>query len=151
MRFLIQFIVLHAVFFGLSGQQAPQNVFRVSGVVQYPDGKPSAGAKVTGVTACEQEPYHLVQEAKTAADGSFDLQFVDSECKRIRLSASKIDELWLKTGMDVFYTKENGTAPIVEATTTESPAEAVIRLGNVEDRCNLECGTRLRGDSFGQP
>jgi hypothetical protein len=129
MRFFIQFIVLLAVFFGPSGRQATRNVFRVSGIVQYPDGKPSAGAEVTGVTACEQEPFHLVQEAKTAADGSFNLQFVNSECNRIRLSASKIDELWLKTGTDVFYTKENGTAPIIEAPATGSPAEAVIRLG----------------------
>jgi len=82
-----------------------------------------------GVTACERAPFQLVQETKTAADGSFNLQFVDAECKRIRLSASKIDEFWLKTGMDVFYTKENGTAPVIEATETGSPAEAVITLG----------------------
>ena len=127
-RFLIHLIVSLAVVFASTGQ-ATRNVFKVSGVVQYPDGKPSAGATVTGVTVCEREPYHLVQEAKTAADGSFNLQFVDSECNRIRLSASKADELWLKTGKDIFDTKENGTAPIIEASATAPTSPAVIRLG----------------------
>jgi hypothetical protein len=114
---------------GLIVQEATRPVFIVSGVVQYPDGKPSAGATVTGVTACQREPYHRSQEAKTAADGSFNLQFVESECGRIRLSAIKADELWLKTGKDIFYAKENGTAPIVEATTSGRPTETLIKLG----------------------
>lgn len=116
-------------FVGSTGQEATRNVFKVSGIVQYPDGTPSAGATVTGVTACEGEQYHLFQEAKTAVDGSFDLQFVDSACDRIRLGASKIDGFWLKTGMDIFYAEENGIAPIIEGAATAPPAKAVIRLG----------------------
>jgi hypothetical protein len=156
----IQLIVLLAVLSGSTDRQAAVNVFKVSGVVQYPDGKPAAGATVTGVTACEREPYHLSQETTSAADGSFNLQFVNSECSRIRLGASKIDEFWLKTGMDIFYPKENGTAPIIEGTEMVPTKEAVIRLGergglvqsdyiaasSVHETLKVEAGQRIAKD-----
>jgi len=126
---LIQLVVLLAAVSNSIGQETSRGVFGISGVVQYPDGKPSAGATVTGVTACDREPYHLVQTTKTSIDGSFHLQPFDSACNRIQLSASYIEEFWLKTGKDIFYPNENGTAPIVEAPATGSPAATVIRLG----------------------
>lgn len=129
MSVLIQLIVLLAAVSSSIGQESRRGVFGISGVVQYPDGKPSAGATVTGVTACDREPVHLVQTTKTSTDGSFHLQPFDSACTRIQLRASNIQELWLKTGLDVFYPRENGTAPIVEATATGSPAATVITLG----------------------
>jgi hypothetical protein len=126
MSALIQIVVILAAS-GFIGQEVSRAVFGISGTVQYPDGKPSAGATVTGITACSQEPYHLVKTTKTSSDGSFRLPPFDSECNRIQLSASNVEELWLKTGLDVFYPKENGTAPIVDITATGSPT--VIILG----------------------
>lgn len=125
---VIQLIVLMvAVSVGI-GQETKQDVFRVSGVVQSPDGKPDARATVKGITDCNGEPSHLVQTAKTALDGSFSLQFLGSECRRIQLSASNVEEFWLQTGLDVFYAKENGTAPIVDVPASGPPAPVLIRL-----------------------
>lgn len=115
----------------ITGQGPTRSVFNVSGVVQYPDGKPSPGASVIGKTSCNGEPYSLVQETITAADGTFHLQFVDAECNRIRLSASKRDEFWLRTGSDIFYTKENGTSPVIELSANGSPSDIVVQLGEL--------------------
>jgi hypothetical protein len=103
----------------------------IAGFVRFPDGTPSAGATVSAITECGQEmPHNLVQEVKTSADGSFYISpFFASSCNRVRLSAKKSDELWLKTGRDVFYERENGTAPVVEAARLGTPTVAEIILG----------------------
>lgn len=126
---LIQLIVILVAISSSSGQETKPGPIGISGVVQYPDGNPSAGATVTGRTTCDREPYHLVHTTKTSADGSFHLPSFDSECTRVQLSASKLDDLWLNTGTDIFYPRENGTAPIVDTAATGSPAATVIVLG----------------------
>ena len=132
----------------ITGQGPTRSVFNVSGVVQYPDGKPSPGASVIGKTSCNGEPYSLVQETITAADGTFHLQFVDAECNRIRLSASKRDEFWLRTGSDIFYTKENGTSPVIELSANGSPSDIVVQLGELGGLVTLECGTKQQSALF---
>ena len=68
-----------------------------------------SGAIVEAVTACPDDHINLVQETTTAANGEFDIPPFYENCKRIRLSARR--GLWLKTGQDVFYGKQIGTAP----------------------------------------
>jgi hypothetical protein len=147
MGILFKLGVLLVALSGSIGQDAVRPVFKVSGVVLYPDGKPSAGATVTGITACKQEPYRIVQTTKTTSDGSFDLQFGGTECDRIRLSARNIDELWLETGTNIFYIRENGTAPIVQVAADGSSTGAVINLqergGLVEFRVRDEATERF--------
>jgi hypothetical protein len=126
---LIRLVVLLVAAAASIAQNAIPPSFRVSGLVLFPDGKPSAGATVTGTTTCEGEPYHSQQTAKTSSTGAFDLRFQDTACTRIRLSASNEDELWLKTGPGIFYTRESGTSPIVQATVDGAPTKAVISLG----------------------
>jgi len=102
----------------------------VKGIVRYPDGTPSAGATVSAATECN-EMVSRIQEVKTSTDGSFYVpSFPDARCNRIRLSAKKSEDLWLKTGHDVFYVGDNGTTPIVEASPSGSPTQTEIRLGN---------------------
>ena len=111
----------------LHGQQLGAGV---SGHVLYPDGSPSEGAKVIALTECEGMPFSLVQEARTAVDGSFHLpRFQGADCTRVRLHAEKVEELWLRTGENTFYNGNNGTTPLVDATSGERPAESDIVLG----------------------
>jgi hypothetical protein len=103
----------------------------ISGVVRYPDGTLSEGATVFATTDCKNMSYNLVQEVKTLADGSFYVPaFLGADCKRVQLSAKKIEDLWLKTGNDVFYEGDNGTTPVVEASRSGSPTTTEIILGN---------------------
>lgn len=106
----------------------------ISGIVRYPDGSPSAGAKVTAITECDGMPFRLVQEARTSTDGSFHLPaFLGAECDKVRLYAEHVEELWLKTGPDVFYSGDNGTTPLVESAPggpPGPPAVPDILLGN---------------------
>jgi hypothetical protein len=129
MRAGFHLVVLLVLVSGFVSQETNPRSFGVSGLVQYPDGRPSRGATVTGTTACDGEQIHLVQTTKTSNDGSFHLEFTDSGCHRVQLRASNIDDLWLKTGFDVFYPEPNGTAPIVEAATIGTSTETVITLG----------------------
>jgi len=110
----------------------PHSSGGISGLVRYPDGTPSAGATVSAVTECKYEVHvNFVQDAKTSADGSFYVPpFLVSGCNHIRLSAKKVEELWLKTGRDVFYEKDNGTTPVLEAPRSGSPTTTEIKLGN---------------------
>ena len=72
-----------------------------------------------------------VQEVKTSTGGWFYMpRFSDPFCNRVRLSAEKSEDLWLKTGHDVFYVEDNGTAPVVEASRSGSPTPTEITLGN---------------------
>ena len=103
----------------------------ISGVVRYPAGTPSADATVSAVTQCQEDPHiNFVQEAKTSADGTFHIpRFLESACNRVQLSAKKLDDLWLKTGHDVFYERDNGTTPVVEAALLNPPTVVEITLG----------------------
>jgi hypothetical protein len=111
---------------------APRSSGGISGVVRYPDGTPSAGATVSAVTECKDEAHvNYVKDVKTSTDGLFYVPpFLVSGCNRIRLSAKKVEELWLKTGHDVFYEGDNGTTPVVEAPWSGSPTTTEIKLGN---------------------
>jgi hypothetical protein len=103
----------------------------ISGLVRYPDGAPSDGATVSAITDCKDMGYNLVQEVKTLTDGSFYIPaFLSADCKKVRLSAKKVEDLWLKTGHDVFYEGDNGTTPVVEAPQSGSPTTTEITLGN---------------------
>jgi hypothetical protein len=98
----------------------------IHGVVRLPDGAPLQGAIVTAKTDCKEVgevSLVFVQEAKTAADGSFYVPpFATGGCNRIRLVAKKTEDLWLETGRDIFYVEDNGSAPVViipSSTSTE--------------------------------
>jgi hypothetical protein len=122
-------LVLSAAVFGQSA--LPRYSGGVSGLVRYPDGTPSAGATVSAVTECNEIGYNRVQEVKTSTDGTFYVPlFLDVSCNRVRLSANKVEDLWLKTGHEVFYVGENGTTPVVEASQSGSPTTTEITLGN---------------------
>ena len=70
-------------------------------------------------------------EVKTSTDGSFYFPpLLEATCGRVRLSADKREDLWLKTGHDIFDGVDNGTAPIVESPRAGSPATTEIMLGN---------------------
>jgi len=103
----------------------------ISGVVRYPNGSPSPNAIVQAVTNCKRDVHlNFVQEVKTANDGSFYVPpFFTSGCNHIRLNAKKVEDLWLKTGRDVFYEADNGTSPEIDAPWTGPPATTEIRLG----------------------
>lgn len=91
---------------------------------------PSAGATVSAVTECSQDVHvKYVKDVKTSTDGSFYVPPFPSGCNRVRLTAKKAEDLWLKTGHDVFYEGDNGTTPIVEASATGSPTTVEIKLG----------------------
>lgn len=109
----------------------PRSSGGISGFVRYPNGTPSAEATVSAVTECKEMGFSRVQEVKTSTDGSFYVPpFQDVSCNRVRLSAKKVEDLWLKTGHEVFYGSDNGTTPVVEASQSGSPATTEIRLGN---------------------
>jgi hypothetical protein len=114
------------------GQDAlPRSSGGISGFVRYPDGTPSAEATVSAVTDCKEIGYNRLQEVKTSADGSFYVPpFLDVSCNRVRLSAKKLEDLWLKTGHEVFYGNDNGTTPVVEASQSGSPTKTEITLGH---------------------
>jgi hypothetical protein len=114
------------------GQDAPsRSSGGISGLVRYPDGTPSAGATVSAVTECKEMGYNRLQEVKTFTDGSFYVPpLLDVSCNRVRLSAKKVEDLWLKTGHEVFYGEDNGTTPVVEASQSGSPTATEIKLGN---------------------
>src|SRR5260370_3320258 len=103
----------------------------ISGVVRYPDGSPSPNAIVQAVTNCKRDVHlNFVQEVKTANDGSFYVPpFFTSGCNHIRLNAKKVEDLWLKTGHDIFYEADNGTSPEIDAPWTGPPATTEIWLG----------------------
>jgi hypothetical protein len=103
----------------------------ISGVVRYPDGSPSPNATVQAVTNCKSDAHvNLVQRVKTASDGTFYVApFFSSGCNHIRLSAKKVEDLWLETGHDVFYEADNGTSPEVDAPWTGPPTATEIKLG----------------------
>lgn len=110
---------------------APRSSGGVSGVVRYPDGTPNEGATVSALTECKEMGYNRVYEVKTLADGSFYIPpFLDSTCSRVRLTAARAEDLWLKTGHDVFYPKDNGTTPLVEASLSGPPTVTEITLEN---------------------
>ncbi len=113
------------------GQQSPPgSLGGVTGIVRYPDGNPSAGATVYARSECTIDHFHLVHQAKTSADGSFFIPpFLDVSCNLVQLSADKADDLWLKTGRNVFDEKDNGTSPLVEVPRLGSPIETEILLG----------------------
>jgi hypothetical protein len=112
------------------GQSAPLISGGISGVVRYPNGSPIADATVSAVTDCKDMGYNLVQEVRTAQDGSFYFQpFLAASCNHVRLAAKKVDDLWMKTGRDVFFDGDNGTAPEVEAPRVGSPSKTDITLG----------------------
>lgn len=84
---------------------------------------PSPSARTLG--------YNRSQQATTSTDGSFYVPpFLDVSCNRIRLSSQKMDDLWLKTGHDIFYGGDNGTTPVVEASQSGPPKTAEITLGD---------------------
>jgi hypothetical protein len=114
------------------GQAAPARPpGGISGVVRLPDGTPSEGATVTAITDCKEMGYNLVQEAKTSTSGSFYFSpFVAATCNRVRLSATKVEDLWLKTGHEVFYGGDNGTTPVVENSSSGPPTTTEIVFGN---------------------
>jgi hypothetical protein len=103
----------------------------ISGVVRYPDGSPCPNATVQAVTSCKNDVHlNLVKEVRTANDGSFYVPpFLTSGCNHIRLNAKKVEDLWLKTGHDVFYEADNGTSPEIDAPWIGSPATTEISLG----------------------
>lgn len=102
----------------------------ISGFVHFPDGTPSVGATVSAVTECKEMGYNRVQEVNTSTDGSFYVPaFLDVSCNQVRLSASKVEDLWLKTGHEVFYGDDNGTTPLVEVSRVGSPSTTEITLG----------------------
>ena len=103
----------------------------ISGIVRYPDGSPSSGATVVAVTNCKEDVHvSFVYEVKTSSDGSFFVPpFLSTGCNDIRLSAEKREDLWLKTGHDVFYESDNGTTPEVDAPRTGPPIVTEIKLG----------------------
>jgi hypothetical protein len=116
---------------GVGQDVPPRSSGGISGIVRYPDGTPSAGATVSAVTECKEMGYDRVQEVNTSTDGSFYVpRFLEVSCTRIRLSAKKVEDLWLKTGHEVFYGGDNGTTPLVEASESGSPTTTEIRLGN---------------------
>ena len=92
----------------------------------------SGGAAVSAVTECKKDThFRYVQEVKTAADGSFYMPpSRTSGCSRMRLSASKVEDFWLKTGHDVFYEGDNGTTPLVDVPWAGSPTKVEIMLGS---------------------
>jgi hypothetical protein len=102
----------------------------ISGVVRYPDGTPSSGATAYAVSECKGKEIRLVHQVRTSTDGSFFIPpFVEADCNLVRLSADKKDDLWMKTGRDIFDEKDNGTTPIVEVPRSGSPTTAEITLG----------------------
>ena len=115
----------------LQGPQASQVGFGgVSGVVRFPDGSPSGRTKVLAQTECKGMPFNLVNEVTTASDGSFHIPtFREADCSEVRLYAEKPEDLWLKTGRNVFYKGDNGTTPLVNAPRSGPPAHADISLG----------------------
>ena len=115
----------------LHGPQAGQvGSGGVSGVVRFPDGSPSGGAKVSAKTECKGMPFTLVNEVTTSSDGSFHIPaFGKADCSEVRLSAEKPEDLWLKTGRNVFYKGDNGTTPLIDAPRSGPPAHADINLG----------------------
>lgn len=103
----------------------------VSGLVRYPDGTASEGVTVSAVTDCKEMGYSRIQKVKTSTDGSFYVPpFLDVSCHRVRLSAEKVEDLWLRTGHDLFDGRDNGTTPLVEAPQSGSPTTTEITLGN---------------------
>ena len=85
---------------------------------------------MSATTDCKEMGYNLVQEARTAPDGSFYIPgFLDANCKRVRLSAAKTEDLWLRTGRDVFYDGDIGATPVVEVPASGSPVQTEIALG----------------------
>jgi hypothetical protein len=112
------------------GQATAPRIGGISSIVRYPNGSPIAEAMVSAVTDCGDMPYNLVREVKTSTDGSFYIRpFVDASCNRVRLEAKKVDDLWLKTGSDVFFEGDNGTAPVVQTARTGAPENTDIALG----------------------
>jgi hypothetical protein len=102
----------------------------VSGVVRFPDGSPSGGAKVSAKTECKGMPFTLVNEVTASSDGSFHIPaFEKADCSEVQLSAEKPEDLWLKTGRNVFYKGDNGTTPLINARRSGPPAHADIDLG----------------------
>ena len=79
---------------------------------------------------------NFVQEVKTLENGSFYIHPFES-CNKVRLTAMKTEDLWLKTGHGDFYGKDNGTAPMVEATRLGSLTSTQIRLGERGARVDL--------------
>jgi len=67
-------------------------------------------------------------------DGSFSIESFDPDCNRIRFTASKAEEFWLKTGDDVFYAQPLGTAPGVELRQGVPPSPITIVLGELGGR-----------------
>ena len=84
------------------------------------------------VTECKQDVHvNHVKDVKTSTDGSFYVPpFLVSGCNHVRLTAKKVEDLWLKTGHDIFYEGDNGTTPVVEAPSSGSPTTTEIKLGN---------------------
>jgi hypothetical protein len=113
-------------------QPAPAISGGISGHVLYPDGTPSEGATVTAVTECKDMGYNLEAEAKTSNDGSFYIPpFLKANCNRVRLSAEKKEDLWLKTGKDRFdFAENNGTIPDLEVPRSGQPVAMELSLGN---------------------
>ena len=92
--------------------------------------------------------FNLVSEATASSDGSFHIPaFRGAECTAIRLYAEKPDDLWLKTGANVFYKGEIGTTPLVNVTVDGLPSHADIELGIRGGRVKL----RVKDTGSGKP
>jgi hypothetical protein len=129
-HFITVLIVLVLSTLAIGQGAEPRYSGAVEGLVFYPDGTPIRGATVSAATECN-DMVRRVKEVKTSTDGSFYVPpFRDASCNRVRLSAKKFEDLWLKTGHEVFYVGDNGTAPIVEASRSGSPTQTEITLEN---------------------
>jgi hypothetical protein len=124
-------LVLCAAGLAVGQDAVPGSSGGISGFVRYPDGTPSPGATVSAVTECKEMGYNRVQEVKASKDGAFYVpRFLDVSCNQVRLSAKNVEDLWLKTGHGVFYERDNGTTPVVEASQSGSPTTTEIKLGS---------------------
>jgi len=75
-------------------------------------------------------PVTLGQEVKASSDGSFHFPaFREADCNKVRLSAEKAEDLWLRSGHNIFYEGDNGTTPLIEVPQSGVPAMADITLG----------------------
>jgi hypothetical protein len=100
----------------------------IEGVALYPDGKPAPGTTVEASTICADDVASFVQEATTAADGTFYIPpFESTNCRLVQLIAHS--GLWLKTGVDPVSGRQIGTSPLIDLGQGKRPIKAEIRLG----------------------
>jgi hypothetical protein len=135
------FVFLLLIIEGFAQDAKP--IFRVTGTVLFSDGASAPRASVEAVTACPEDSVNFVQETVASDSGEFQFAFLNPDCRRVRISASK--GLWLKTGFDVFYGKQIGTSPVVELS-PGNPQHTEVRLGELGGRVNF----RVRDTATGR-